>query len=261
MNRILKVSALVFTTLLTHAALAQSDSSKVVTPSDSNKSSMKTIFGAKTKINYLGFYVSPEFMYGQINGGFTAGGGGALMVQVNQKWGVGFNVFSLGGRHDFAENGEIPKAPGATFSGLKVEYTLNPNKLFHVSFPLSFGVVGHGMKMGRFDRDDDRFERENEGRHGFGDRPQNDLSMNPMADTPQALDRPFDNQGKGAFFQPGVNLESNLFRYAKIYAGAKYRVALNNTGFNSDLSGFSANIGLKLGIFDIPMKKKTKISN
>ncbi len=253
MTRILKLTVLVCFVLLTNATFAQSDSTKSTVSSESNHSSMRTLLG-KTKINDIGFYVAPELMYGQFNGNFTAGGGGALMVQLNQKWGFGLNVFSFGSRPD----DNMPRTPRATFSGVKVEYTLQPNKLFHLSFPLSIGSVGHGMKMGRFDRDKDRFGRPDGGKQILGDRP-NDFD--PTADRPQALDGIVDFPSRGAFIQPGVNIESNLFRYAKIYAGAKYRAAFNNSGFSNDLSGFSANIGLKLGLFDIPVKKKSKNLN
>ncbi len=237
MNRILKLSVFICSVLLAHATSAQSDSTT---------SNLKTLFGTKTKINYLGVYVSPEFSYGQLNGSFAPGFGGAFMLQVNQKWGLGLNVFSVNGRST-----DIGRPEGATFSGLKLEYTLNPNKLFHLSIPLAFGVAGHPMKMGRFERNHDRFEGDDDGRHGYPS-----MQNDPNADRPAPLDRDFDGDARGAFIQPGVNIESNLFRYAKIYAGAKYRVAFNNAGFNNDLSGFSANIGLKLGIFDMAIKKK-----
>jgi hypothetical protein len=66
-----------------------------------------------------------------------------------------------------------------------------------------------------------------------------------------------------------LRIETNLFKYAKLYAGASYRIALGTNmtyptsnapiAFtNKDFSGWNTEIGLKLGLFDFKWKKKTK---
>lgn len=198
---------------------------------DSTKSSMKTIFGAKKakmKVNYLGIYLAPEYQYGQVGGSFTSLSGAALMLQFNKKFAIGATGFgSFRNRQGTDLN--------ANFGGLKMEYTVKPDAAVHVSFPLVVGVGGNG------------FDFENDG-GGRG----RDRDFDDMFDD--------DNHGNmSRIIQPGVNVEANLSRYAKFYVGANYRFAFNNNSTNTtDLSGFSANAGLKLGIFDYTFKKKAK---
>ena len=52
--------------------------------------------------------------------------------------------------------------------------------------------------------------------------------------------------------------EANLYRFAKAFVGANYRFAFDNNGLNSDYKGFSANVGVKLGIFDYAINRKPK---
>lgn len=202
---------------------------------DSTKSEMKTIFGtkkAKLKVNYLGLYLAPEYQYGQLGSGTTSLSGAALMLQFNKKFAIGATGFgSFRNRNNTDQN--------AQFGGLKMEYTVKPDAAVHVSFPLVVGIGGNG-----FDFDDD--DRGGKGR----DRDFDDI---------------FDNDGRhnmSRIIQPGINVEANLSRYAKFYVGANYRFAFNNHSTNTtDLSGFAANAGLKLGIFDYNLKKKAKKTN
>jgi hypothetical protein len=203
---------------------------------DSTKSSMQTLFGgkgAKYKINYLGLYFAPEFQYGQLDGSFTPMGGMSMMLQVNKKWGIGMTGFAgRGSSTDTTQN-------GGHFAGLKLEYTPKPNNRFHVSFPLMVGMGqtggrGFGDNMGRrngrnhggFDGDDDRFDYNGIERSSY------------------------------AVIQPGVSAEANLFRYAKVFAGANYRFAFNSSGYSTALQGFSTNVGVKIGVFDYALKDK-----
>lgn len=209
---------------------------------DSTKTTMKTIFGsknAKHKINYLGIYVAPELQYGQLNNSFAPMGGVSFMLQVNKKWGIGMTGFGGGGdRNDTTKN-------GGNFGGLKLEYTPKPDAAVHVTFPLMLGMgqEGNGFRgfgdgngrgnhddfgMGRFDKNNDEF------RHGGSER------------------------NAYAVIQPGIALETNLFRYAKAFVGANYRFAFNSTGYSSALQGVSANVGVKLGVFDYSLAKKAK---
>lgn len=200
---------------------------------DSTKSSMKTIFGAKkakVKVNYLGIYLAPEYQYGQVGGNFTSLSGAALMLQFNKKFAIGATGFGSFRNRQATEL-------NANFGGLKMEYTVKPDAAVHVSFPLVIGVGGNG------------FEFDNDGRGRGRDRDFDDM---------------FDDDNHGnmsRIIQPGVNVEANLNRYAKFYVGANYRFAFSHNSSNTtDLSGFAANAGLKLGIFDYSLKKKVKKS-
>jgi hypothetical protein len=80
---------------------------------------------------------------------------------------------------------------------------------------------------------------------------------------PKYMDRDFDddhrmfNRGKAAFgIQPGVSLELNVFKYAKLFGAVNYRFVAGKNS-QEDMNGVSGQIGLKLGIFDRPFKSKT----
>jgi hypothetical protein len=207
---------------------------------DSTKSSMQTIFGgkkAKCKINYLGIYVAPEFQYGQLDGRFTTLEGASVRLQVNKKWGIG--AIGFGG--EGSETDTTKK--GGYFGGLKLEYTPKPDARVHVSFPL---MVGMGETGNGFQYYGEGMRNKGGNRGGF--------------------DKGNDHDGLGnngvengyAVIQPGIALEANLFRYARVFAGANYRFAFNSAGSSSALQGFSTNAGLKIGIFDYSLAKKAK---
>jgi hypothetical protein len=80
------------------------------------------------------------------------------------------------------------------------------------------------------------------------------------------------NNMNNSFFvvQPGLRVEANLSRFAKLYAGVNYRIATGSSSVtyplgattssltNTQLSGVNFNIGLKLGWFDYKVKKKAQ---
>jgi hypothetical protein len=65
------------------------------------------------------------------------------------------------------------------------------------------------------------------------------------------------NRGPGALgIQPGVSLELNVFKYAKLFGAVNYRFVAGKNS-TEDMNGVSGQIGLKLGVFDRPFKSKT----
>ncbi len=214
---------------------------------DSTKSSIRTVFGGKkvnTKIHYLGVYLAPEYQFGQLGGAFTSLGGASFMLQFNKKLAVGFTGY--GSFRNEQNNSNI----NGSFAGLKVEYTVKPDAAIHVSFPLMVGVGGRGFHFGEF------------GEHHDGFRGNRDGGVLPDG-TPDPNATPIDNRNFRndvyQVIQPGVVAEANLARFAKLFVGANYRFAFSSAGYSSDYQGFSANVGLKLGIFDYAVKsKKTK---
>jgi hypothetical protein len=185
---------------------------------------MQTLFGkSKNKIQSLGFYIAPDLSFGQFSGSFVAIAGNSVMLTVNEKFAIGATAFST-----FRDNRTATTK--GHFGGLKMEYTIKPDALVHVSFPL---VVGAG----------NIYSREN---------------FNGYDRRGKYEDR-FEFRRNGSFVvQPGVNVDANLFKYGKVFLGANYRLSANKSGYNADLSGFSSSLGLKFGVFDYKIKKNRK---
>lgn len=185
---------------------------------------MQTLFGkSKNKMQSLGFYIAPELSYGQFNGSFAPIAGNSFMLTVNKKFAIGASV--AGTVQD-----RNSTTTGGHFGGLKMEYSPKPDALVHVSFPLLIGAGSTATRnsfegFDRRGRYDDRFE--------------------------------FD-RNESFVLQPGVNVAANIFKYAKVFLGANYRLAANKSGYDTDLSGFSSSLGLKFGVFDYKLKKKIK---
>lgn len=118
-----------------------------------------------------------------------------------------------------------------TYGGF-VEYRVRPNRLLHVAFPLALGVYETDMD----DRD-------------FG---------GPDFDGPD-----FDNSygdDYRMFIEPGINLELNLHKYARLYAGVSYRAMGGPIYRDAQVpvpsNQFLVNAGLKFGVFNMASLKK-----
>jgi len=100
---------------------------------------------------------------------------------------------------------------------LHLEYTLWPKEKVHLSLPLEIGSGHLGIKG---------------------------LATDKITGNPDFT-----------FIEPGIILEENLWKYAKIGLGAKYRYAFNvNYCYlqSNDISRFTAVLYIKLGKFTIP---------
>jgi hypothetical protein len=222
------------------ASLALVISTNAIGQDSTKTSSIRTVFGGKKaslKVNYLGIYFAPEYQYGQLGGSFTSLGGGSFMLQFNKKLGVGVTGFGS------FRNNQSSNINGS-FAGLKLEYTLKPDAAIHVSFPLVIGVGGNGL--GEFGE-----------HHAFkGDR---DGGVFPTDGIdPNVIHTDYDDESGNIskIIQPGIIAEANLARFVKFHIGANYRLAFNSNGYNTDYQGFSANTGLKIGLFDYSLKRK-----
>jgi len=189
-----------------------------------------------SKLHYLGVFVAPEYQYGQSNGAFTSFSGGSAMLLFNKRFAMGVTMqHSLDRR--FSPAGVSPLVLRSAFGGAKLEYTLMPNSAVHVTFPL---LLGAGIAR---------------------------------ADSLRTLLRPghlhgIDENGRlnglrSEYFivQPGVQVEANLLRWAKLYVGAHYRIASRigdevSAAPGNSLQGASISAGLKLGWFDFHLRKK-----
>jgi|AntAceMinimDraft_11_1070367.scaffolds.fasta_scaffold54470_2 hypothetical protein len=194
-------------------------------------------------LNYLGVSVGSEFQHGTIGGHFTPMVGMTGMLHMNKKWGVG-----LGGYSTVAEqftptflSSTKAYSLNSRYGGLNLEYTLNSDSKFHISFPL---LIGAGMaRVDSANGFDGQFRehRDKNDQHGHeGDR---------MDGT--------------TFFvvQPGVRVEANILRFMKLFAGVSYRIvpAVQNENLTTasyptptagQLGGINLSAGLKIGIFD-----------
>lgn len=188
------------------------------------------------KVRQVGLYVAPEIQHGQSSGAFTAFGGGSAMLILNNRFAIGATAQrSLD--DGFSPSSVAPRTLQSAFGGGKIEYTLRPSAAVHVSFPL---VLGYG----RARADSLDWRRNSHWHDGFdedGDR-----------------NRAF--RGEYAIIQPGINLEGNLTRHVKVFAGASYRFApkVGSSGASlptDALQGASFGAGLKVGLFNVPTSK------
>lgn len=216
---------------------------------------MQTLFsGVKKPIKYVGLSVNTEFQYGALAGQFTTMAGMSGMLHLNKKWGIGLAGYGTTNRNFAPTSLNAAKALNlnVSYGGLKLEYTPRPNAAVHVSFPL---LIGGGMarvdsvgSRGRYDGRNRREGNERNGRDGHW------------------------GNGTGFFVvQPGINLEANVFRFAKIYGGVSYRIVPSTYASDQvstlpvpsagQLSGLNLNAGVRVGIFDYNLQRTKRQNN
>ncbi|MFN8353778.1 MAG: hypothetical protein U0Y10_05020 [Spirosomataceae bacterium] len=195
---------------------------KEIQPSDNQT---KTLFSRSSfkfsKLRYIGVYVAPTFQYGQVDGSFEPMVGGSVSVLFNKRFSIGVAGYGTAPTRRFSNDLRL------AYGGGKLEYTFFPNQVVHFSVPL---LIGGGFASNSNDFD-------------FGGRGRNGSSFFVV--------------------QPGLTAEVNLLRYLKLFGGANYRVAMGvdnhnttTTFTNAQLSGFTAEIGVKAGIFDASIRRK-----
>lgn len=176
----------------------------------------KTIFGDSGLVNtnHLGFFVAPSYGFTQMDG--------SNATLLNLRSGISFkDKFAFGGYFNISHNESQPQSKTIQNAYLEywtvggfAEYTLLSKKVIHVTFPL---YVGYGeVQM---------------------------YNENGVA-----------GLGKENLFQiePSALLEVNLFKNTRLNVGAGYRFVgeMDYRNLNqSDLSGLTAYLGLKFGIF------------
>lgn len=183
------------------------------------KEATKTLFG--TGKPSLGYFVSPSCQIGDMAGSTAVmpGIGGGLLF--NERIYLGLNYKFI-----VTENTPIGETDTRLYldrkwGGLKFEYATSPAKIVHLNFPLEAGIshIEYDLK------------------DAFGDRggiaiPKNDATF--------------------AYIEPGVALEINLMKYAKLDLSAGYQFS-SGVSFNhlteKDLRGFVCGISLKIGMY------------
>ena len=168
-----------------------------------------------------GFFVSPSLQYGPVAGEGVAFAAAHAGLVFNKRWAVG-------GMYSFSINEFTPSAEVLRDTYLDLwmgafclEYTWQPDRLFHLSFPL---YVGGG-----------------------------ELELDWKDSSPfYALDPDF---GEDYFFfiQPGAMLELNLTPFMRLYGGVLYRWVPGGVDYRgldaADISGLAGVVGLKFGLF------------
>lgn len=201
-------------------------------------------------IKYLGLSIGSEFQYGSLAGEFTPMAGVSAMLHINKTFGIGLVGYStMNNFTPTALNAKSLLNLNIMYGGLKMEYTPNPNAAVHVSFPL---LIGGGMAK----VDSAGNNRNRNGFGGFGGRDHDGF-------------RGQNGRGNTNFFviQPGINVEANVIRFLKIYAGASYRLTPSvNTEVTTtlptptagQLSGLNLSAGIKLGLFDYQLHREKR---
>ncbi len=223
-----------FIACLTSYTNAQ-DTIYILRPVPVMEDTMKTVFRCKRpkayeKKQYWGFYGEMNVQYGQFNDDFAYVSGGSFMFICNKRFAIGGTMQRIADQSfapNFVNTASIPGVEylHAGFGGLKMEYTVMPNSVIHLTVPL---VLGYGWANVNGDQ------------HIYSDSHYEDL---PTTNSYYIV-------------QPGLQAELNLFKFLKLFAGANYRFSMEaditNTFSSTTLQGFGAVGGIKAGIFDIP---------
>lgn len=154
--------------------------------------------------------------------------GGSLVWLKNKRWGFGLAGYAIQNslQNDAVLSADYRLAGG--YGGLFMEYTLNPAKQIHFSFPLTVGGGGLAYKQ-----DIDR-------------------SLN--------LAEPIIEASKAFFVvETAANVEMNVIKYLRVGLGLGYRYTTNTTLLYNEnpgeiiggaaLSGFTFGVTVKVGIF------------
>jgi hypothetical protein len=173
--------------------------------------------------HHVGWYVSPEFGYTQLEGKdvFLSGfSGGAIF---NHSFSLGLGGYGIVNssnlQYSTISPNEILYLYGG-YGGLKMEYILKPSSVVHVSFPLLIG--GGGLSYSKSSMHDYHYQD--------------------------------DNYATDEFFviEPGIMMGINLIKFMRLDAGITYRYAPNidlpetSKGL---LNTFNAVVSLKFGKF------------
>ena len=230
---------------LTSALIFSANAQETANISKTDSSSqLKTLFQIKkgNGLKSWGITAAPWVQFGQLG----TQSGMNFAVHVNNNWAIGAGFLGNMRPKQDPNINTVP-TPRQSFSGLTIEYTPKANSLIHVSFPVMIGSIRQenpdmmymmatptslpyypqpGGMGGRMDHDRDDFYGGFNGPSAFG-------------------------------IQPGINLELNVFKYGKLFAGLNYRAAFGQNS-TSDMKGFSGQVGATFGLFDKAFKARSK---
>ncbi len=213
--------------LATNANPISSDTVKV-----QSKTEMKTLINTNLRLKSWGISVSPFAQFGKIGNQ----NGISALLHLNNQWAIGVTAMhSIRERRDI----QVIYEGKQRFNGLHVEYTPKANSLFHLSFPLLVGAIS--QEKAAILRGDEPI-------------PPTDLHIIEVSTHNHSHFNDFSNWERSLGVQPGINLEVNLFKYAKLFGGVNYRFAFGKNATN-DVQGVSGQFGFKFGMFNKVIKK------
>ncbi|MBM1107008.1 hypothetical protein JQC67_12725 [Aurantibacter crassamenti] len=185
-----------------------------------------------------GVYVGINMHYGEIKGKDTYMTGLKVAYVANQQFEVGLSTMGFYSEQNLKGNlsSKNEDLIGG-YLGLHLEPIFFSKHRVNLSFPVMIGGGAIGYVDGDIFENDD-FDYDNE-----------DIETSDIV----------------FVVEPGVNILFNVSRYLQLEAGVRYRIsseidlAPNSV---SRISGFSAGIGLKVGVFNLGRNRyKKKVSN
>ncbi|WP_350291812.1 hypothetical protein [uncultured Croceitalea sp.] len=214
-----KVNLILFLLFLSFQSFAQDDEGEYITFND-----------RKNVVH--GVYVGLTMAYGEIKGEDTYIGGIKVAYVANQQFEVGFEgKFLYSEQNIFNTTNNLNEDLFAAYAGFHLEPIFFSKSRVNLSFPLFIG----GGAVGYID----------------GDAVRRDEDINIDEDD---VDPVF-------VLEPGMSALFNISRYVQLEAGIKYRfsskIELTNSPINR-INGFSAGIGIKLGIFNMGRNRYKK---
>lgn len=181
-----------------------------------------------------GVYVGVTTYIGEINSKNTYIMGFKLAYVANRKLEIGFAGGALYSRNYLSEHVNENSDLLGGYGGIHIEPIIFGKSKVSIGFPLFLGFGGAGFAK------DDYKEASRNG------------------------DPEFEDWDSFFLVEPGVNLLYNLSRYVQLEAGVKYRISTEielNPGYIKSINGFSAGVGVKIGIFNMGRNRYKKSLN
>lgn len=183
------------------------------------KETTKTLFGTGKPV--IGYFVSPSCQVIEMAGSTAVIPGICGGILLNESIYIGLNYKFILSENTPAGETDTRLYLDQRWGGLKIEYALSPAKTFHLNFPVEAGIshIEYDLK------------------DAYGDRgglvvPKSDATF--------------------AYIEPGMVLEINLMKYAKLNLSAGYQIT-SGLSFGhltgKDFRGFICGISLKVGLF------------
>ncbi len=185
---------------------------------------IQTLFNSSGPV---GWWISPDFAFTQIDGRTAWLGGLSGGVIIDHNFSIGLGGYGITNSNQLNFTGIVDTADVylyGGYGGLKLEYRLNPTKVVHVAFPLLIGGGGAAYTTWNYENYD-----------------------------PDADETDYQYAWDSFFvIEPGMIIGVNLLKWLRLDVGYSYRYApglsLPKTDSNM-LCGFAGNFSLKFGRF------------